>query len=175
MLVLFAFALGGLFMLPLPLFLLQWKSFHVSIFAAAAVCMQSQAHICHSQKLQNTLACIDRTTAHRPAQTSTGHHLYNQAVYMLCPESQHIVAVIVIFQPMLTFRLLRSSSDSELLAESKLLLSRSLKSEDRSPSSPCTTGRVGIEGLPSAAAPAPPAVPGNLKFADKWFLHCFVR
>ncbi len=63
----------------------------------------------------------------------------------------------------------------ELLAESELLLSKSLKSEDRSSSFPCTTGRVGIKGLPSAIAPAPPAVPGNLKFADRWFLHCFVR
>ena len=94
---------------------------------------------------------------------------------LLHSNDQHTVPVIVRLQLKLTFRFLRSSSDSELLAESELLLSRSLKSEDRSSSFPCTTGRVGIKGLPSATAPAPPAVPGSLKFADRWFLHCFVR
>ena len=117
-----------------------------------------------------SICCQDNTT-----QTSPGHHLYNQTGHMLHCNDWHTVAVIVIFQSKLTFRLLRSSSDSELLAESELLLSRLLKLEDRSSSFPCTTGRVGTRGLPSAAAPAPPAVPGNLKFADRWFLHCFVR
>ncbi len=76
LLVLFAFALGGLFTLPLPFFLLHWKACHISILAAAAVCMQDQARTCPSPKLHKTplciaddvLACVARTTRHRPVQ-----------------------------------------------------------------------------------------------------------
>ena len=75
-LVLFAFALGGLLVLPLPLFILHMRACDISILAAAAVCMQHQASTSLSQKWQKTPLCIAdellayvaRTRSHRPAQ-----------------------------------------------------------------------------------------------------------
>lgn len=167
MLVLFAFTLGDFFVPSLPFLLLQSTALQVSQRLKALACRGQGNHkqptsaiVCYLQFGGNNCAShVDKDQDEQPplTQVCAQHHAAKTTV-SLCST----------WTAGLTFLLLRSSSDSELLSESELLLSKSLRSEDKSSLSPWTTGRVGIRGVPSAdAAAVPSADPGILKFADR--------
>ena len=170
MLMLLAFTLGDFFVPSFPFLLLQSTALQVSLRLKAFTCegqgnhkQPSSATVCYLRAvLRIYVACTNLQIDQDKQSPLT--QVYAQP-YAAVTKSESLCSTWTIG---LTLRLLRSSSDSELLSESELLLSKSLRSEDRSSLSPWTTGRVGIRGVSSAdAAAVPSADPGILKFADR--------
>lgn len=121
--------------------------------------------------------CYDHATSHVSACRATCG-AYDQVAYCLCfvclttGQASHSL-LYSMGMNIVTFCFRLSSAESELLSDPELL-SRSLRSDDKSSASPPTVGSIGMAGL--AAAPFEVSVaPGIWKCADRWLRHCFVR